>query len=217
MDILEVMRTRRSARAFKDEPIPRELLENILACAARAPSAINMQPWEIHMVVGEERKRLSRKLLRAFAERSLTCGPGTGKPIPERFMERARRCAEDMAPLAERAGSDFKTYVNEGSLNFYSAPAVALFFLDEVFLPDRMTDIGVIVAYLILAAAGQGLASCPIGLIRSYEGEVKDHLNIAESKSLIVSVALGKADPESPMNEFRSSRIELKEFVRWVD
>ncbi len=66
MDILEIMRTRRSVRAFKDEPIPRELLEQVLVDAANAPSAINMQPCEVHMVVGEERKRLSRKLLRSF-------------------------------------------------------------------------------------------------------------------------------------------------------
>jgi len=46
---------------------------------------------------------------------------------------------------------------------------------------------------------------------------VKDHLNISESKSLIVSVALGKPAPEAPVNEFRSSRIGLSEFVRWVD
>jgi nitroreductase len=217
MDILEIMRTRRSARAFKDEPVPRELLEKVLELAANAPSAINMQPWEIHMVVGEERKRLSRRLLRSLTERRVTCGPGTARPIPDKFMDRARRCAEDMTPLTAKMGSDFKTYVNEGSLSFYSAPAVALIFLDEAFLPDRMVDVGVFVGYLVLAAGGQGLASCPIGLVRGYEDDVKDHLNISESKSLIVSVALGKPAPEAPVNEFRSSRIGLNEFVRWVD
>jgi nitroreductase len=114
-------------------------------------------------------------------------------------------------------GSDFKTYVNEGSLNFYNAPAVALIFLDERFLPDRMIDVGILVGYLVLAAAGHGLASCPIGLVRWYEDDVKDQLNIADSKSLILSVALGKPDLEAPVNEFRSATIELEEFVRWID
>jgi nitroreductase len=217
MNILEIMRIRRSARAFTDEPVPRELLEHVLGVASNAPSAINMQPWEIHMVVGEERKRLSRRLLRSLKERSVTCGPGTSRPIPDKFMDRARGCAEDMAPLTEKMGLDFKTYINEGSLKFYDAPAVVLIFLDEAFLPDRMVDVGVFVGYLVLAAAGHGLASCPIGLVRWYEDDVKDHLNIPESKSLVVSVALGRPQPEAPVNEFRSSRIELNEFVRWVD
>ena len=66
MNVLETMRTRRSVRAFKDEPIAKELLEEILKDASRAPSAINMQPWEVHMVMGEEKRRLSRRLKRAF-------------------------------------------------------------------------------------------------------------------------------------------------------
>jgi hypothetical protein len=49
--------------------------------------------------------------------------------------------------------------------------------------------------------------SCPIGLVKSYEDEVKDHLNIPDSKMLIVSVALGKPDPTVAVNEFGSSRV----------
>jgi len=216
MDLLEAMRARHSVRAFKDEPLPRELLENLVAAASRAPSAINMQPWEIHMALNEERKRLSRRLIRAFRERSVSCGPGTVRPLPDRFIARARECADAMTPLLERTGQEFKTYVNEGSLNFYGAPAVALMLMDEAFPPERMADIGILVGYMVLAAHAYGLASCPIGLVKAYEDEIKDQLNIPEDKQLIVSVALGKADPEAPINQFRSTRAELKEIVRWI-
>jgi nitroreductase len=216
MDLLEAMRMRHSVRAFMDEPIARELVEQILTDASRAPSAINMQPWEIHVALNEERKRLSRRLIRSFRERSVSCGPGSVRPLPERFIARGRECADAMTPLIERAGQDFKTYVNEGSLNFYGAPVAALMFLDERFPPERMADIGILVGYLVLAAAGHGLASCPIGLVRAYEDDIKDHLNITEEKQLIVSVALGMPDPEAPINEFRSTRADLKEFVRWI-
>lgn len=217
MDLLGTMRERRSVRAFKDEPVPRDLLEQVLSDASRAPSAINMQPWEVHMVLGEERKRLSRRLMRSFKERALTCGPSSTRPLAEHFMSRARECATAMTPLVEQMGSDFSTYINEGSLNFYGAPAVALLFLDDSFPRERMTDVGVFVGYLVLAAAGHGLASCPIGLITAYGDEVKDHLNIAESKILVVSVALGQPDTSAAINEFRSPRANLKDFVRWID
>jgi nitroreductase len=217
MDILETIRNRRSTRAFSDEPMSRELLDAILADASRAPSAINMQPWEVHMVVGEERKRLSRRLMRAFRERGLTCGPGSTRPLPDRFMQRARECGQGMAPLLERMGTDVPGYVNEGSINFYGAPAAALIFLDEVCPRERMADIGAFMAYMVLAAAGHGVASCPIGLIKSYEDEVKDHLNIPESKIFVISIALGIPQHEAPINEFRTSRAALDEFVRWVD
>ena len=86
----DALGNRRSVRAFSDEPVPRQLLERILSEASRAPSAINMQPWEVHVVIGEERKRLSRRLLRSFKERGLTCGPGTTNVLPDAFMNRAR-------------------------------------------------------------------------------------------------------------------------------
>src|SRR3972149_185706 len=126
MDLLDTLRTRRSVRSFVDESLSRELLERVLADACNAPSAINMQPWEVHMVLNKERKRLSRRLLKSFRERSIMCGPGAVQPIPDKFMSRARECADLMDPFVQRMGADFKTFVNEGSLNFYGAPAVAL-------------------------------------------------------------------------------------------
>ncbi|MFH1116360.1 MAG: nitroreductase [Pseudomonadota bacterium] len=217
MELLEAIRTRSSVRAFRDEPVPRQLLEQVLSDALRAPSAINMQPWEVHMVLGQERKRLSGRLLKALKERALTCGPGASQTIPDHFMQRARQCADAMTPLVERMGSDFKTYINEGSLNFYGAPAVALVFLDECFPPDRRADIGSLTAYLVLSAAGHGLSSCPIGLVQMYEDEIKDQLNIPEPKRLIISVALGLPEPGSAVNEFRSPRADVKDVVRWID
>ena len=216
MNILETMRERRSVRAFKDEPIAKELLEEILKDASGAPSAINMQPWEVHMVLGEEKRRLSRRLQRAFKERGLSCGPAATSVLHEKFMQRARECQQAMSPLIAQMGADFKTYVNEGSLDFYGAPAVALLFVDDSFPPERLVDIGSFMAYLLMAAAGHGLASCPIGLVKSYEDDIKDHLNISESKILVISIALGRPDTTAAINEFRSSRVELKEFVRWV-
>jgi nitroreductase len=51
----------------------------------------------------------------------------------------------------------------------------------------------------------------------AYQDDIKDQLNIPESKRLIVSVALGKPDEHAAINEFRSTRAGLKDFVRWID
>jgi nitroreductase len=217
MDLTTLLADRRSVRAFRDEPVPRQLLEKILNDASRAPSAINMQPWEVHVVIGEERKRLSRRLLRSFKERGLTCGPGTTNILPDKFINRARECADLMTPLIERMGSDFKTYINEGSLNFYGAPAVALLFVDRLFPAERMTDVGSFLAYLLLAATAHGVGSCPIGLVTAYADEIKDHLNVPESKTLVISVALGFPETGAAVNEFRCPRVPVREFVRWID
>jgi len=216
MDFRDLVRQRRSTRAFLPEPVSSELLTRVVSDASHASSALNMQPWEIHMVLGVERERLSRKLLRHYRERQITCAPGAVRPLPEHFLARARECAEGMTPLILQMGKQFKEYINEGSLNFYGAPAAALIFLDEAFPPERMVDVGVFTGYFLLAAACHGLGSCPIGLVRAYEDVVKDHLNIPESKVLAIAVAVGKPDPTAPINSFQSARAPLTELVRWV-
>ena len=57
MDIIEVIRTRRSIRSFKPDPIPKEDLMKILEAAIWAPSAGNCQPWEFIVVTREDLKR----------------------------------------------------------------------------------------------------------------------------------------------------------------
>lgn len=45
MDLHKFLRTRRSIRRFKPDPIPDSLIEDILTTATFAPSAHNRQPW----------------------------------------------------------------------------------------------------------------------------------------------------------------------------
>ena len=59
----DALRARRSVRAFRRDPVSRELIEAILEDAARAPSGTNIQPWKVHVVAGEVRDRLEREVL----------------------------------------------------------------------------------------------------------------------------------------------------------
>lgn len=55
-ELLEVMRARRSCRAFDGRPIPDEHIELILHAGRWAPSAGNAQPWEFVVVTEDEAK-----------------------------------------------------------------------------------------------------------------------------------------------------------------
>ena len=62
MDLLEVIQTRMSTRAFKPTPIPREKIEKILQAAGKSPSYSNTRPWEVAVVTGKKRDELSKIL-----------------------------------------------------------------------------------------------------------------------------------------------------------
>jgi nitroreductase len=217
MDLIKAIQERKSIRAFKQGPISKERIEEVLNLALHAPSAINLQPWEFVVVVGEERERLSRRLIKAYREKQISCGPNAVKPLPKSIRKRGAKTLEAMTPFFNEMGVQSNQFTNEGSCNFYGAPVAIIICLDDAFSKAHFVDIGVVLGYFVLAAHELGLATCPIGLITAYEDEIKDALNIPENKKVVIGIALGHPDSESPINRFKSYRENLETFVRWID
>jgi nitroreductase len=217
MDLLKVMNERKSIRAFKADPIPKEMIEEILRLTIQAPSAINLQPWEFIIVTGEEKERLSRRLIKAYHEKQIGCSPGNMKPLPKTYGKRGAKTLDLMNPFFEEMKVKSDQFTNEGSCNFYGAPVAILLCLDDSFPKARMVDIGIVLGYFVLTAHELGLGTCPIGLITAYEDEIKDLLNIQENKNVVIGVALGYPDWDIAINRFKSPRDDLEKFVRWIE
>jgi len=217
MDFLKVINERKSIRGFKADPIPKETIEEILRLTIQAPSAINLQPWEFIIVTGEEKERLSRRLIKAYREKQIGCSPGNIKPLPKTYGKRGAKTLDLMNPFFEEMKVKSDQFTNEGSCNFYGAPVAVLICLDDSFPKARMVDIGIALGYLVLIAHEFGLGTCPIGLILAYEDEIKELLNIPENKNVVIGVALGYPDWNIPINRFKSPRDNLEKFVRWIE
>jgi nitroreductase len=217
MDIMSAMQQRRSARAYLAKEVSRRTIEEILSCAALAPSAINLQPWEFIVTYGDEKDRLVRRLLRARLERQVKCGPGTDRPLPERVNRRAKEAMAVMQPHISASGMTFNRFIEEGSCSFYGAPVAIVVVIDKRFPAIRYLDVGLAVSYLLLAAQAKGLATCPIGLIAAYKDDISQMLNIPEDKEILLGISLGYADENSPANAFRTGRADLKEIVTWYE
>ena len=67
MDVLEVVKTRRSIRNYQDKPVEEEKLLRILDAARLSPSAVNFQPWDFIVIQDSTAKqRLSRAYKRPW-------------------------------------------------------------------------------------------------------------------------------------------------------
>ena len=217
MDVFSAMIDRRSARAYLNKPVSRADIEDIFHYAGMAPSAINIQPWEYVIVYGEEKDRLVKRLQKAREERKISCGPGTENPLPDIFKNRSRRASRVMAPKVAEMGLEFNQFVEAGSCSFYGAPLAIIVTLDRLFPKLRYLDVGLSVSYLLLAAQAHGLATCPIGLISSYGEEIAEILDISEDKEIVLGIALGYADNQSPINNFKTDRESLDNIRRWYE
>lgn len=52
--VVDNLMTRRSVRAYKDTPVPHDIMNIILECGIHAPNGMNKQPWEIRVVDNKE-------------------------------------------------------------------------------------------------------------------------------------------------------------------
>ncbi|MBU0514528.1 MAG: nitroreductase [Proteobacteria bacterium] len=215
MDVLDAMKDRHSCRAFTRRPVEREIIEELLRLSGLAPSAINLQPWECTVVLGEELRRLGRSLQKTLKERQATCGPEERKPLAEVFGRRMSEAGQRMAPLLAEMGTDIPTYVNQGTLDFYGAPAGLVFYIDAAHPERRLVDAGILLGYLFVAARALGLATCPIGLITQYADQIFDFLNVPADKVMALGVAVGYPDESAPINRLVTPRALIEEWVRW--
>ena len=58
MQFDDVILGRRSIRGYKPDAVPKELIEEIITLAMRAPSSMNTQPWSFYVITGEPLNRI---------------------------------------------------------------------------------------------------------------------------------------------------------------
>ena len=81
MNVTEAVQTRRSVRAFTDQPVERETLTRILEKAQRSPSGGNTQPWHGIVLTGEPMQAL---FIGAVAGWARTCTALSQSPARRR-------------------------------------------------------------------------------------------------------------------------------------
>jgi nitroreductase len=217
MHIDEALRVRRSCRAFKPDPVSRELMEELLTIASRAPSGTNIQPWKMHIVAGEVRARLEREVL-AHRESN---PHDTRAEFPreskrkEPYTSRMRKLGKEMYTLIGiPKGDEAANWAQWGrNYKFFDAPVGIIFTIDKDL--DRMSyvDLGMFMQSLMLAAKARGLDTCAQGAWNGYWSATRRVLNVPDEDYIVCGISLGYADERHPVNTLVSEREPLEKFA----
>jgi nitroreductase len=218
MDVWETIRSRRTVRAFRPDPLSRDEIEDLLRVAARAPSGGNVQPWKVHVVTGEARARLVAAACASFDVDPGGEGPEHAvypDPLEEPYHARRRRVGVQLyeildVPREDRAG---KLRQFRRNLAFFDAPVGMLFAVDRVMVPIQWTDLGMFIQTLVIAAAARGLGTCPQGMWSLFPRTTREVLGLPEGEIVVCGMALGHADEDAPVNALVSERADLAEFA----
>ncbi|OWK29648.1 nitroreductase family protein [Sphingomonas mucosissima] len=217
----DIVNGRRSIRGFKPDPVPRAVIEEILALAMRTPSSLNTQPWNFTVLTGEPLDRIrqgntERNLAGVPHSREFRLGDDYGGVHRERQIEIAKQLFGAM-DIAREDKAKRHDWVLRGFRQF-DAPVSIVVTYDRVLLGSDIApfDCGAVTTALVNAAWSRGLG-CVInsqGIMQS--PVVREHAGIPDDQVIQTCVAMGWPDESFPANAVVSRRKPVSEAARFV-
>ncbi len=214
MTIHEALHNRRSMRAFKSDPVPRDVLVNTLKDAAYSPSWANSQPWEVFVAEGETLARIKAAYAKCYTD-TVKVSPELARPTEWTDAAKARQkgLRPDMLRDCGDAADQF------GALNqrMFDAPAVVFVCMDKCLSPWSIYDIGAYSQSLMLSALSNGLGTIPAVTLVNYPEVLRTELKLPDNLQIIIGIAIGYVDDNNAINKFRSARSPIEENVTFCE
>jgi len=224
MEVLEAIRSRKSIRAFRPNPVPESVLIKLLGVATRAPSAVNLQPWEFFVVRGKALKEVKSAYLEDYRLGKL---PDPDIPVGDTrdiapvlkgvYKERQVALAKQIFQIMSITKANKKKEWSEKMMQFYDAPAVIIVAVDKVLQSNwPILDVGLVTQNIALAAPEFGLSTCIMRAIVDYPKHLRKIVGIPESKRIMIGLAIGYPDWEHPITGIKTAREEIENIVTFV-
>jgi nitroreductase len=220
--VLDAIASRRSVRAFRSDPVPREVVERILAAAARAPSGTNMQPWRVRVLTGAAKARLSKAVWDAAMNE-----PEPHKSeyayypaqFPEPYLSRRRKVGWDLyGLLGIKKGETDKMRLQHGrNYLFFDAPVGMICTIDRVLEIGSWLDYGMFLEGVMVAARAHGLHTCPQAAFTPFHRIIVEAIGAPAEEQLVCGMSLGHIDPDAIENTLVTEREPVARFTRFLD
>ena len=194
MEFENVIRGRRSIRAYQPEPVPDDTIREIFDAARWAPSWRNTQAWDVWVVTGSA-LRLYKEEFKAAVERDDPAGldlPATAE-WPQACSARTAALMKSRAATLAAAGEATDPAAAFARMaGLFGAPCLLVFGFDDCLAEAYASfDTGAFVENVCLAAHDKGLGTCIVATVIRYPDLLRRLLPGAEGKRFVVSVTLG--------------------------
>lgn len=220
MNTIEAIRARKSIRGYRPDPVPREVLREILEIAGRSPSAMNSQPWEFLVLGGAVLDRIREANLAKLRAGVMPGGEHsvTGWSKESVYRTRQVELAIGLFRLMgiERHDTVKRTEWLERGFRFFDAPAGIVVLTDKSLQAGTyLIDIGIVIQSICLAALEHGLATCIEDQGCMYPDVLRDIAGVPDTKRIVMAIAIGYPDPEFPANRIETDRVPIDGITYW--
>ncbi len=206
VDILDIIKRRRSIRRYKPDDVPDELLNKIMEAGRWSPSGDNAQPWRFIVVRDPEIKKKMGEIAKEGSARRFTAEFHIGR-LQERFEK-----LKDPDKLS-RAFHKLKT----GEVSSFLAEApVVIVVCAKLDVWDVQYDTAMATENMMLMATALGLGSCcvvaPVSDMRD-DIKIMELLKVPHGYKVVMPLAIGYPD-ESPNPR---PRLPLEEVIYYEE
>lgn len=214
MNVADAIRSRKSIRGYKPDPVPKQVLKEILEISSRSPSALNTQAWEFTVVAGDVLDHIREANINHLL---------SGAIPPELhlqgiYRQRQVALAIQLFGLMGIARDDMEkrmSWLMRG-FRFFDAPA-AIIVSKEKDLPKLMTmDIGSVCQTICLAALNYGLGTCIQDQGVMFPEIIRKFTGIPDNKEIEICISIGYADPDFPANNVVTDREPIDNITTWL-
>jgi len=217
VDIIEAIKLRKSIRGYKTDPVPKEIIKEILEIATRAPSSMNTQPWEFTVIAGDALD----KLRKANIEK-LSAGETPGMEVSRHGYQgvyRERQVALGMQLFKlmgiDREDREKRQQWMMKGFRCFDAPAAIIVSSDKSLGEAAQFDLGAVTQTIALTALNYGLGTCIMGQGIMFPDAVREITGIPESKTMSICITIGYPDDDFPANRLYSERESLENNTTW--
>lgn len=199
---------------LRDRPVPRELLDEALALATRAPSNSNIQPWRLFLATGPRRDHLVEALLAQAA---------TGYPATVGLPESFARLRREIGALVygsmgiERNDGEGRRIAQLRNWEFFRAPVAGVVCMHRDLGHADSLAVGMFLQTLVLALTERGVGTCLQVSVAHFPDVLREQLDIPNDLQILCGLAVGYADPAFPANRLRTPRNPVGESVVFLD
>jgi nitroreductase len=223
MTVEEALLTRRSVRAFLPTPVPREEVERLLALASLSASNSNCQPWHVHVLTGEPKRRLTLALWEALdaggrvAECEYPYQPESDA-WPEPY--RSRRASFGHGLYRETLGIEAsdgqgRRGHHRRNYDFFGAPVGMILTVSRHPLASGLIDAGLFLQALMLIARQAGLDTCAQASFIDFYPVLRRHLDLPDDQIVVCGLAVGHADNGHRLSTLWTPREAVRCFTTW--
>lgn len=215
----QVLARRFSCRAYREDPVPKEKIEEILTLAQRTASWCNAQPWQVEITSGAATERFRQAMLEPFSPSETERDFPWPSAYHGVYQERRRECGLALykAVGVERGDTEGAEKQRRENFRLFGAPHVAIITTDEALGVYGAIDCGAYVSNFMLAASSLGVAAIAQAALATRPQRVRDFFGLPANRKVVCGISFGYADATHPANSFRTTRASTESAVTWVD